>query len=81
MVANVQETSYYKWGKPEFLSEELDTINKCAYFDYQRSKVYLRTSKAVRRALVRERGARSEVNKIDKRIHVPKTVRTVVTIA
>ena len=72
MVANVQATSYHKWGKPQFQSEELDAINKCAYFDYQRSKVYLRTSKAVRRALVRERGARSEVNKADKRIHVPE---------
>jgi hypothetical protein len=72
MVANVQATSYHKWGKPVFLSEELDTINKCAYFDYQRSKVYLRTSKAVRRALVRERRARSEVNMIDKRLHDPE---------
>jgi predicted RecB family nuclease len=72
MVANVQTTSYHKWGKPQFLFDELDIINKCAYFDYQRSKVYLRTSKVVRRALVRERGARSEVNKTDKRIVVPE---------
>ena len=71
-VANVQATSYHKWGKPHFLSAELDAINKCAYFDYQRSKVYLRTSKAVRRALVRERAARSAENKTDKRILVPE---------
>ena len=28
-----------------------DHVNSCAYFDYQREKVYLRTSKAVRRCL------------------------------
>jgi predicted RecB family nuclease len=71
--ADVQATSYHKWGKPQFQSKELEAINKCAYFDYQRSKVYLRTSKAVRRALVRERRGKSELNKTDKRSLVPES--------
>lgn len=70
--ADVPTTSYYKWGKPQFQFKELEEINKCAYFDYQRDKVYLRTSKAIRKALVRERRGRSEVNKTDKRSVVPE---------
>ncbi len=42
------------WGRKDFALPEFDYISKCAYFDYQRDKVYLRTSKAIRRAL-RER--------------------------
>jgi hypothetical protein len=30
--------------------EDLDHVNRCAYFDYQREKVYLRTSETVRKA-------------------------------
>src|SRR5262249_21138137 len=30
-----------------------DYVNRCAYFDYQREKVFLRTSKAIRRAYPR----------------------------
>ena len=71
-VADVQARSYHKWGKPQFQSEELEAINKCAYFDYQRSKVYLRTSKTVRKALKRQSRAKSEVNKPDRKILVPE---------
>ena len=37
----------------EFCFQEFSTINKCAYFDYQRSKVYLRTSYEVKKAMER----------------------------
>src|SRR5262249_767617 len=36
---------------------ELAHINKCAYSDYQRDKVYLRTSPAVRKSLQRKQRA------------------------
>ena len=43
--------------------QDLDHINRCAWFDYQREKVYLRTSKAVRRACLkaRKRGKRAKL--------------------
>ena len=37
----------------EFCFREFTTINKCAYNDYQRSKVYLRTSSEVKKAMDR----------------------------
>ena len=38
------------WCRPNFTLEDFDHINRCAYFDYQREKVFLRTNGVVRRA-------------------------------
>jgi predicted RecB family nuclease len=70
--SDVKSTSFHRWGKPRFEAEELDAINKCSYFDYQRSKVYLRTSKAVRIALRRERKSKAAVNAVDREIGLPE---------
>lgn len=70
--SEVQATSYYKWGNTRFDVEDLDVINKRAYFDYQRSKVFLRTSKAVKTALLRQRKEKAGINAIDRRINVPE---------
>ncbi|HRN70432.1 MAG TPA: IS66 family transposase [Candidatus Woesebacteria bacterium] len=43
-----QETSY-RWGKAQFFFSEFDYINKCAYFTYQRDKVFLRTNKKLQK--------------------------------
>lgn len=43
-------SSRREWCRARFAMEDLDHVNRCAYFDYQREKVYLRTSEAVRRA-------------------------------
>lgn len=69
---DIQATSYHKWGKARFESKDFEAVNKCAYFDYQRSKVYLRTSKAVGKALRRERGSKSRTNRIDRRLVTPE---------
>lgn len=37
---------------------DLDHINRCAYFDYQREKVFFRTNKAVKRACLLQRRRR-----------------------
>ncbi|MBW4456870.1 MAG: IS66 family transposase [Nostoc indistinguendum CM1-VF10] len=34
-----------KFGKIEFVFPELNFVNKCAYFDYQREKVFVRTNR------------------------------------
>jgi len=70
--SDVQSTSFHKWGTPRFETEELDAINKCSYFDYQRSKVYLRTNKTVRIALRRERKSEAAVNAVDRQIGLPE---------
>jgi predicted RecB family nuclease len=38
------------WCRPNFTLDDFDHINRCAYFDYQREKVFLRTNVVVRRA-------------------------------
>ena len=38
-----------KWGPVNFFHTEFGFINKCAYFDYQRERVHVRTSKTIRR--------------------------------
>jgi predicted RecB family nuclease len=43
-------SSRREWCRTTFAIQDFDHVNRCAYFDYQREKVYLRTSKAVRRA-------------------------------
>ena len=46
-----------KIGNTVFFCPEMDQINKCAYSDYQRERVYLRTSPAVRKSLRRKERA------------------------
>jgi predicted RecB family nuclease len=45
--ADLKQTSYYSkrppFGKAEFLLDDLEFANRCAYFDYQREKVFIRT--------------------------------------
>ena len=38
-----------KWGKTRFVHPEFNYINDCAYFDYQRERVFVRTSSKFRR--------------------------------
>jgi hypothetical protein len=45
-------------GKPTFAFPELEYVSKCAYFDYQRTKIYWRTDDNVKR-IVRGRGAKT----------------------
>ncbi len=47
-----------KWGKKEFAIPEFEAITKCAYFDYQRSKVFVRTNPAFQQ--IRRRQRKSE---------------------
>ncbi len=39
---------FHTWGKVNFVHSDYEYINKCAYFDYQRERVYVRTNKTLR---------------------------------
>jgi hypothetical protein len=43
-------SSRREWCRTTFALQDFDHVNRCAWFDYQREKVYLRTSKAIRKA-------------------------------
>ena len=58
----------FRFGKTEFFCPELAQINKCAYSDYQRDKVYLRTSPALRKSLRRKQRAEKRRPKVNEEV-------------
>lgn len=63
-----QETNR-RWGKKATPLEEYNDIIRCAYFDYQRDKIYVRTNRSMRSIHNREkRRKRKPSYRINKRI-------------
>jgi predicted RecB family nuclease len=64
------QSSRREWGGPAFFFPDFDYINKCAYFDYQREKVFLRTNDRLRKldALNRKQRGHKPKKKINQRI-------------
>jgi len=46
----------YKWGVIDFKIKELAEINKMAYFDYQRNKVYIKTNSNLKKLSQKRQG-------------------------
>jgi predicted RecB family nuclease len=65
-VNSIKIDTYLKWGKQKFLIPELETINNYSYFDYQRSKIFLRTNKRIKKAINsgKKRKLNDKINKI-----------------
>ena len=68
---DLQSVGGNHFGKIKFFCPEMDHINKCAYSDYQREKVYLRTSPAVRRSLRRKQRASKKCVKVNQEVMFP----------
>ena len=51
----------YGFGRNPFFFPAFDVINKCAYFDYQRERIYVRTCPAVKAGVKREKRNRLKV--------------------
>ena len=60
------------FGKIKFFCSELDYINKCAYSDYQREKIYVRTSPAVRKSLRRKQRVKKKKVKVNREVIFPR---------
>jgi len=58
----------FSLGPVEFALPELDHINRCAYWDYQRDKVYVRSSPRLRRTAQRKRRKRCKAVRINKTV-------------
>jgi len=73
----VVDTAKLKWEHPygfkqnTFAFPELDTINKAAYWDYQRERVYVKSNIHVKQALTRPRRSR-EILSPNKTIECPR---------
>jgi predicted RecB family nuclease len=62
-------TGSHRFRKIEFAVPELDIVNRAAYFDYQRQKVFVRAGTSLKRILKRELPSRSQL-KANKVIQV-----------
>jgi len=60
----------YRLGRNSFVIPEFDYINKCAYFDYQRAKVYWRTDDNLKKSLKRKKKKARRYQKINKVIRI-----------
>jgi len=60
-----------QFGKINFRISDLEYINKRAYFDYQRSKIYIRTNKDMGKAEKRKKKKGKSYNKINKYVEIP----------
>jgi hypothetical protein len=45
----MHSSDYKEWGRREFAQDEFRLVADCAYFEYQRNRVYVRTNAKIRR--------------------------------
>ena len=62
----LKPASPYNWGPIEFVSPDLDHINKCAYWDYQRDRVYVRSSTQLKRTASQKRRRKHRGVRVNK---------------
>jgi predicted RecB family nuclease len=61
-------TTRREFGRGNFAFPELEYVNQCAYFEYQRDKVFLRTNKTLRRVHARKVQRRTRKLRVNRRI-------------
>jgi predicted RecB family nuclease len=64
-----REKPYDIFRQNEFCFPELDKINRCSYFDYQREKVYLRANPVAKKRLARMHKKHQMTLRVNKEIH------------
>jgi predicted RecB family nuclease len=67
-VEGLHHSGGYRFGKPTFFCPELAQINKCAYSDYQRERVYVHTSPSLRQSLRRKRRAEQKRTRVNEEV-------------
>ena len=69
-IEQTDEKNIRKFGKANFQNDDFQLVNSYAYFEYQRSKVYLRTNTTIKKALKRASQKTRPVNKVDQVITI-----------
>lgn len=57
-----------RWGRRQFSFDAFRAVADSAYFDYQRSKIFLRTDPSVKKALSRRRKRKANTNRPNKTV-------------
>ena len=63
LASEIRVDSHGRFGKVDFAVPEMEFINKCARFNYQRDKVLVRTDPAVRASVRRKRARKRSIRK------------------
>jgi predicted RecB family nuclease len=69
-LAPEDEHEQRKWQRPVFCLPDLSYINSCAYFEYQKRKVFFRTSKPISQTLKREKKQQQASVRINKFVRI-----------
>ncbi len=62
-----------RWRRPEFLNADFEAVNNCAYFDYQRQRVFVRTSKTIRKYIRKPGLHHNRKIRVSKRLEITAT--------
>ena len=77
-VSRVQELDRWsndrKWGKVNFVHPDFDHINTCAYFDYQRERVFVRANAKLRRRRQKREKSPNRSVRTSLRVQVVSTI-------
>src|SRR5262249_36995624 len=65
-IDEIQPERPRSFKRNQFCLPEMEVINRCAYFDYQRERVHFRTSASIRKALRREKRRDDSVLRANK---------------
>lgn len=67
-VHSMPKETQNKFGNLNSIIKNFNEINECAWFDYQRTKIYIRTDKNIRKIVT------SKINKINKKLIITKQI-------
>lgn len=71
-IDEIPPESPYKFGRTQYLFQELEFVNTCAYFDYQREKIFFRDrNKKNRKPRKRDTKRISQKYRINKKVELP----------
>jgi len=70
-VDDIKVQSTYKFEYTDYLIPEFDEINKFAYFNYQRDKIYIKTNPQLKKLVKRKQQQLKRMNKPNKIVDVP----------
>jgi uncharacterized protein YprB with RNaseH-like and TPR domain len=62
-----------KWGAANFVNADFAAINSRAYFDYQQQRVFIRSSKTLRKHLRKRGGHHNRKLRVNRRVNVTAT--------
>jgi predicted RecB family nuclease len=69
--AQIRPDQPYRFGPRTYAVPELGRVTRCAYFDYQRERIYARTSPAVRTSLRAKRRQGRRAHRVTAEVVIP----------